>query len=613
MTGKQRNFWSAVLLACALLIGTALWAYDYTRRDLMAERRVAGQAQLALYGELLRGWLGKYRALPSIYAHEPDVVALLDAPEDSRRVEAVNARLERWNATSGASDTYILDAQGKAIAASNWNSGASFLGKSYAFRPYFRQAMQGRLGRTFALGTVSGLRGYYFAYPVQSDGRIRGAVVVKVGVGEIEQELRLDMGAVFVSDRDGVVVLAGPPHWRMKTLHPLSEDARRRVERERLFPIEVLRPLPVQGIERDSGNSVVSAQPDRSEQREADFLHLSAPMKTEDWRVHLLVETRGVAKRSLMAALLASLVILTLLLLGLLLWQRRRRMIGRLTAQEENRRELERLVTERTANLREANENLEQEVRERSQAEVDLRRTQSELIQAGKLAALGQMSAALSHEFNQPLAAIRTYSDNATAFLDRGRGAEATENLARISRLTERMARLSKHLTSFARKPGDTVEPVPLDAVIAETLALLNARIEGAGAYIDNRLPSDIIVMGGQTRLQHVFMNLIGNALDATAQEAQPVIILRADSDGPALSVIVEDNGPGVPPEVQANIFDPFFSTKEPGKGLGLGLSISFNIVRDFDGHLQVENRQEGGARFIVTLILADAGREAAE
>ncbi len=596
-----------------MLLGAAFWTYERTERGLLAERRIAGEAKLALYGELLRGWLGKYRALPSIYAHEPDVVALLRDTADAGQTADVNAKLERWNATSGASVTYILDAQGVAVAASNWNSETSFIGTSYSFRPYFRQAMRGVLGRTFALGTVSGKRGYYFAYPVQDNGRIIGVVAVKMRVDTIEQELRLDTGAVFVTDSDGIVILAGPPHWRMKTLGPLTRETLRKIESDRLFPTAMLRPLPVEGMQASAQDTKVTAQPDRSGGAKMDFLHLSQPMPTERWRVHLLVETQGIGRQSLLTALLAGLAILTICLAGLLLWQRRRRMIGLLAAREETQRELERTVSERTANLRESNLQLERQVRERQQAEDDLRRTQSELIQAGKLAALGQMSAALSHEFNQPLAAIRTYSDNAVAFLDRGREEQASENLARISRLTERMARLSKHLTSFARKPKDTIEPVLLDTVLAETLALLHARIEGAGARIEAHLPPDTVVMGGQTRLQHVFMNLIGNALDATAPVADPVIIVRLEETDDTVRILVEDNGPGIAPDILPSIFDPFFSTKGPGKGLGLGLSISYNIMRDFDGSLQVENRAEGGARFIVTLGRAATLREAAE
>ena len=567
---------------------------------------------MALYGELLRGWLGKYRALPSIYAHEPDVIALLRSKGDAGQIETVNAKMERWNAASGASDTYVLDIEGVVVAASNWNSDKSFIGKAYAFRPYFRQAMRGALGRTFAFGTVSGKRGYYFSYPVQDNGRIIGVVVVKMRVDGIEQELRLDAGAVFVTDRDGVVILAGPPHWRMTTIAPLSEEAMRRIENERLFPTDSLRRLPVLGLGAMAQNAEVTAEPDRSGGGEATFLHLSQPMTTEKWRVHLLVATDGVWRRGLIVALLTGLAILSIFLAGLLMWQRRRRMVGLLAAREETQRRLERIVSDRTANLRESNVQLERQVRERQQAEDDLRRTQSELIQAGKLAALGQMSAALSHEFNQPLAAIRTYSDNAIAFLDRGREQQASENLARISRLTERMARLSKHLTSFARKPKDTIEPVSLDAVLAETLALLHARIEGARARIETRLPPAVIVLGGQTRLQHVFMNLIGNALDATAGIDDPGITVRAEDAQDVIHIFVEDNGPGIAAEVLPRIFDPFFSTKEPGRGLGLGLSISYNIMHDFGGRLDVENRAEGGARFIITLLRADAAQEVA-
>lgn len=609
---RQRSPLIPGLVAVAVLAGAGWWAFDRTERSLVAEKRAAGEARVALYNELLRGWLGKYRALPSIYAHEPDMLALLGDAESAGRLAAVNEKLERWNATSGAAATYLLDRAGVTIAASNWNRNAGAIGAAYPFRPYFRQAMQGRLGRTFAMGTVSGRRGYYFAYPVQEEtGRIVGAVVVKAGVDGIEQELRLDTGAVFVTDRDGVIVLAGPPHWRMKTLGDPTPEALDRIGEEQRFPVATLRPLAVEGLA--TGAERVRANPDRSGTRQAEFLHLSQEMTTENWRVHLLVETDGIRRQGLIVALLTVLTLLTGFLAGLLLWQRRRRMMALLDQRERSRLELEGLVSERTANLREANRHLEREVRERTQAEDDLRRTQGELVQAGKLAALGQMSAALSHEFNQPLAAIRTYSDNAVAFLDRGRAEQAGENLARISRLTERMARLSKHLTSFARKPRDTTEPVALDAVIAETRALLHARIERAGARIDDRLPPGIAIMGGQTRLQHVFMNLIGNALDATGDRPDPLVILRAEEgDGGTVRVIVEDNGPGIDAGMIADIFDPFFSTKEPGKGLGLGLSISFNIVRDFGGHLEVENRGGGGARFVVTLRRAGAMREAA-
>lgn len=612
--GVRRQFWIAGLIALALLLAAALWSFGRTQQNLLSERRATGEARLALYEQVLQGWLGKYRALPSIYAHEPDVVALLKNPSDRERIAAVNVKFERWNASSGASDTYLLDHTGTAIAGSNWNTSGSFIGKSYPFRPYFTQAMQGRLGRTFALGTVSGRRGYYFSYPVQNaSGKIIGVVVVKTGVDAIEQELRLDTGAVFVTDRDGVVVLAGPPDWRMTTIRELSEETKRRIENEKRFPSAMLQPLPVTGLKTDTEADWVNAQPDRSEARKLDFMHFSLPMSTEAWRMHLLVGTEGIRRQSLLAAILTGLALLAVFLVGFVLWQRRRRIMSLLAAREKNQRELERLVSERTADMREANARLELEVLERTAAETDLRQTQSELIQAGKLAALGQMSAALSHEFNQPLAAIRTYSDNAVAFLDRGQSAQASENLARISRLTERMARLSRHLTSFARKPKDTVEPVSLDAVMAETLALLQARIDGSGAQILNHIPPGLVVMGGQTRLQHVFMNLIGNALDATADREGAQITLRVEDAGQSLRVIVEDNGPGIPSEVLGSIFDPFFSTKEPGKGLGLGLSISFNIVRDFDGHLTVENRSSGGARFVVTLLVAASVREAAE
>jgi two-component system C4-dicarboxylate transport sensor histidine kinase DctB len=273
---------------------------------------------------------------------------------------------------------------------------------------------------------------------------------------------------------------------------------------------------------------------------------------------------------------------------------------------------LEQRVAERTRDLSESNLRLEAEVGERRAAEATLRQTQGELIQAGKLAALGQMSAALSHEFNQPLTAIRTYSENAIAFVEAGAGAKATENLGRVLRLTERMAQLSKHLTRFARRSQDTVLPVPLADALTEALELLEGRISRAGARVTVRGDPHVAALGGQVRLQHVLMNLIGNAIDATPAGRTPEIVVGVRHDGDTVEIVVEDNGSGIAEDVLPRIFDPFFTTKEVGAGLGLGLSISFNIVSEFGGSMRAENRPDGGARFVVTLRAAETARRPA-
>lgn len=581
----------AALAGLALLLGALSLVHRTAETRYLAELEETGRAAAELYREIIRGWLGRYRALAPIYAHNPEVVRLLRWPDDGLQVDLVNQRLEEWNSASGASDTYVLDADGNTLAASNWNDALSFVGKNFSYRPYFTDAMQGRLGRYFALGTTSGKRGYYFAFPVRDGARTVGTVVVKVPVDAIEQELRASPAGVFISDSAGVIVLSGHPEWRMRTVDPLTRSEISEIREHRQFDPDALTPVPIEGLQGADPTQLVTALPDRSEARVAEFLHLTEPMTVEGWTLHLLLPTAEVRRQILTVVLLAGSVILLIAAGGVIVLQRRRQMVERLEERERAREALEQAVTDRTA---------------------DLRRTQAELVQAGKLAALGQMSAALSHEFNQPLAAVRSYAENAIAFLERGRREQAGENLARISRLTQRMAQLSKHLTSFSRKPKDTLGPVSLDAALDETLALLAGRIERARVEIVRRGQSGLGVTGGQTRLQHVLMNIIGNAIDACAEDETPRITIETAGGDGTVTVRISDTGPGLPPEVAGQVFDPFFTTKPQGKGLGLGLSISYNIVRDFGGTLTAGTGEQG-AVFTVTLQAAAAVAEPAE
>lgn len=603
---------AGLLCLSALTLVLAHRAFEARALDELFDRE---KPIVALHTENVSGWLGRYRPLAPTYAHYSEVIGFLRYPDDPIRLDAINLQLERWTAASGASDTYLLDSNGLTIAASNWNNPQPFVGNDYGFRPYFQDAMQGRLGRYFALGTTTGIRGYFFAYPVQDDGPPIGVVVVKIQVGLIEQDLRASPHQIFVSDADGVILLSGHPRWRLKTIGALDSETKRRIGKMRQFAGAPLEPVEVDGLAQGGLNNrhLVYAVPDRSNAEKTEFLHLTQTMPVEGWTLHLLVDTREAREQALVYTLVLGLGLLASILIGYVFWQRRQFYLSRLAKREQIQRVLERRVEKRTVDLRTTNARLAEEVAERTQAEATLRQTQTELVQAGKLAALGQMSTALSHEFNQPLAAIRTYADNAAAFIERGQVEKADANLGRISRLTERMAQLSKHLTAFARKPKDTKEPTSLAATLSEAIELLRARIETAGATVNVECDDALTVIGGQTRLQHVFMNLIGNALDATAEKpAARISIKAAENDGLAV-VTVEDNGTGFAPDDIDKLFDPFFSRKEPGKGLGLGLSISFNIIRDFGGTISARNMRDGGAQFTVTLSLADAQMEAAE
>ncbi len=589
-----------------------LWAaYASAERHFLAETADRGRTVLALQSENLRGWLDRFRALPRIYAQSNALKRLLLNPDDSALLDSVNHRLELWNAASGAADTYLLNRAGTTLAASNWAQPVTFVGQNYSFRPYYTHAMEGRLGRLFALGTASGKRGYYFSYPVAEAGRVVGVIVVKAGVEGIEAELAASPYGIFVTGPEGVVLMAANPDWRLKALAPLSESVQAGIRDIRQFDLDGLRPLPFDATGEIPQDGRLLAIKEGA--AAGDYLQLAAEMPSEGWTLHLLMPTRSARSQALTSVLLVGLGLIAVGLLVALLWQRRRRLIERLRAREEAQGTLERTVSARTADLQEANRQLEEEVRERKSAEEDLRRAQSDLIQAGKLAALGQMSAGLSHEFNQPLAAIRTYTDNAAAFLERDQEARAKENLGHIAKLTDRMAELSRHLRSFARRPDQEVKPISLSAVIEEALALLAGQLKKAGVAPRLEMPdSPLWVRGGHVRLQQVVVNLVTNALDAMSGMDRPELTIAVREEEPGILLVVEDNGEGLSDEILEQVFDPFFTTKEVGKGLGLGLSISFNIVKDFGGSLRADHRPGGGARFIVTLIRAEAPAKSA-
>ncbi|WMS40771.1 ATP-binding protein [Acuticoccus sp. MNP-M23] len=589
--------------AASLFVGRFVSQYydEFARENRLVLNRRA---------DAVEGWLARYRPLAALFARDPRIVDLL-VDGSGRGTAAANTLLEPWTHMTGASVVYVLDGTGTTIAASNWDEPVSFVGRNFAYRPYFTAAMDGRLGRYFALGTTSGERGYFFAAPVRNDGRIVGAVVVKVAVDELERLLRLATEQVFVTDAAGIIILAGNPLLRMTARAPLPADEMDRIARTRQFDPARIRNAPIEPASPlwADGHNLVLAPADRGGNPTRRYLELSEPLATEGWTITLLVDTAPVRARLAATTFTAFTGVTLILAIVALVWQRRRLLIERLRAGERDHLHLEERVAARTAELARANSQLEAEIIERREVEADQRKMQAELIQAGKLAALGQMSAALSHEFNQPLTAIRTYSENAIAFYEAGAGDKAAENLNRVQRLTERMAQLSRQLTRFARRSKDTVAPVDLDDALKEALDLLDGRIKGAGAVVTVRGDRNVRVMGGTVRLQHVIMNLVGNAIDAVPPDRAAEIGIDVRRRGAAAILTVEDNGMGISPDNLERIFDPFFTTKEVGKGLGLGLSISYNIIKDFGGHMRAENRSGGGALFELTLVAAEEDR----
>jgi two-component system C4-dicarboxylate transport sensor histidine kinase DctB len=601
-----------VLVAIGLVAVALFMAVQHAALNFQLDQTLGrGRTTLRLASSALDGRLNRYRALPALIAGEGVVRELFAQPGDAARQQAADVYLRRINALLGSSDIYLMGLDGTTIAASNYADPVSFVGQNFSFRPYFQEALGGEDGHFFALGTTSDKRGYYFSAPVFLNGKVAGVVVFKIALDQVEASWRGNAEyEIVVVEPQSIIFLTSRPEWLYGSFRPLDAAALATTRRSRRYADTPLKQLPVRRLVTVGDHQLLDIDVGGKLRHYAALTH---PMVTAGWNVEVLVDTLPAQTQAFMDALAAELVLGFFVLAGAIVLRERSRLAERIRVHREARAELEERVKLRTKDLALANVRLEEEVRERRDAEEQLRRTQSDLVQAGKLAALGQMSAALSHEFNQPLAALAVYADTAATYLDLDRTTEARENVSRMAHLVERLSTISRHLRSFARKPDEKLRPVPVEEVIGEVTDLLATRIAAAEASIEVDIdPEAGQVIAGNVRLQQVLLNLVSNALDVVGEcdDRRITIAARPLGDQRA-EITVADRGPGVPPAIRERIFDPFFTTKGPSKGMGLGLSISYNIIKDFGGVLAVREAAGGGAEFVIELDRARVGEPA--
>lgn len=600
-SGKNTNrFAWATGLVFALVVIT--WVITRVAIGFSLDQTAGrGETTLNLTVVGLKGAIGRYRSVPKLVASNTDIQNLLTGKNSLTLVTQVNRTLNQINEEVSASVTYVMDKSGLTLASSNFQDTPSFVGKNYSFRPYFQDAIAGRQGRFFAIGTDTNKRGYFFSSPVRVDGNVVGAVVVKVAIDNIEAAWKGQEHEIIVTDENGIIFMSSKKSWLFHSLAPLSRQAKLRLQKTRKYSKSKLGQLNVGSKKKnDKGREILSVA---NNSQSVEYLVKSRKIETQGWSVHIFSDTRPARVQAWIITAAVIFVFVSALLLFAIILQRRQRLLDRVKTQQAARQELARQVKLRTADLNQANTLLSEEVAERRATEIELRKTQSDLVQAGKLAALGQMSAALSHEFNQPLAAVKSYADNAVTFFDRERFKDARENITRISSLADRMALISKHLRNFARKPNDKLNPVLVSSVLDNAIELLGRRIKETHTKLVVELPSeDLWVIGGRVRLEQVLVNLINNGLDSMEGMTHSKLEINARINGDEVVIQVRDYGSGLPENDERKVFDPFFTTKEIGKGLGLGLSISYNIVRDFGGRLVAHNHSEGGAVFEIKL-----------
>ena len=517
----------------------------------MTRQRTQLAADLSLRRAFLRSEIERHRLLPKTLAGDGRLWQVVDpsVSPTSRLTTALelSARFEDLARSDGAATLYLVDGRGTTVSSSNYRLKESFVGQNYAFRSYFTDSVANGFGELFARGTVSGIPGLYLAHLLQSRA---GVVVVKVEFDELERSWRDTGDRTYVTDLSGQVLLTSEPSTRFAQLTPLDKA------------------------------------------KNPWLIEASAEVDAPAWHLVIRRDTRRavLASRSfgwLTGGTLGGLIFLSL---GIALVARQRR--------ERNRIELERLVASRTVELRDSNERLLQEVEERSRADARAQKLRDDLAQANRLAVLGQITAGVAHEINQPVAAIRTNVDNAKVLLQRGRTAESLGNLERVVDLTTRIGLITDELREFSRRAPLERKPVRLAAVVDGAILLLDSKIRAAKISLRlNLSQADPQVLANRIKLEQVVVNLVQNAVEALSDTPNPTIEIETDLDDSNAWFAITDNGPGVADASLQQIFTPFNSTKP--LGLGLGLVISRDIMAELGGTLDHEVVISGGAKFI--------------
>lgn len=572
----------SALLAILALIGGAVLLMLVTR--LAAQRvevqiRQEADQSAGLLGALLASEIEHYQALPITLATDSDVTGVLDGA-DRDAADRLSRRLALISTRIGSAAIYLVAADGRTLAASNAGKPDSFVGNDYRFRQYFRDAMQSGRGTQFALGSTTRRPGLYLAQRVDRAGRRMGVLVVKVEFESLEADWQQSGTAAFVTDARGSIIITTHPQWRFhQETTVLVSD----------------------------GNQRVRMAGDRARHL---FMRGQSATIVPGWTVNTVLPVDARIDDAVIAA--AAMTALAMLAGGGLvfwIWYNRRQARAKQLADEAARHILEDRVEQRTIELRSANAQLLDEMSERRRAEEEARILHEELEQANRLATLGQIAAGVTHEINQPVAAIRATADNAGALIERGETGAARSALTKIGKLTERIGAITGELRAFSAKRSGRLRPVSVDSALDGALLLVGTGLRQAGIALE-RSPrdSDRKIMADKIRIEQILVNLLRNAVEAVEGQSDPRIAIAVNSSDTHIDIRISDNGPGIDPAVAAHLFTPFRTTKE--QGLGLGLVISRDIAASLGGELNLLSGDDaappGGATF--QLLMPRAG-----
>jgi two-component system, NtrC family, C4-dicarboxylate transport sensor histidine kinase DctB len=573
LTG-QRTLWAAFALAlCA-----ALLTYHFTHRASETALRAQLDQSLILTARAVETEIARYGSLPGIAAQDARILAALAAPQNAANQAIANRYLAKVGQMSGAAQLFLMGADGTTIAASNYDTEQSLVGKNYSFRPYFQAAMQGQHGRFYAIGVTTGLPGYFLSSPV-TYGAASGALVVKVDLTPLQATWSRAGLSMAITDQDGVAFLSGAPEWLYRPTLPLGPETLARIRASRTYD----------GVDLAPSQAILTA-PDHAISAKGPMLIRTRPLTDDGWTLLTGAPLAPVTTTATLSAFGAAL--LALLATGLAKIANQRRQLVALRLRQNAL--LEARVTERTRDLA-------HEVQARRQTEAELRAAQDGLIHSEKMAALGRMSAAIVHEISQPLAAMEATLGAAEIALPAGQEKTQTR-IATARGLIRRMQRTTKHLKSFSRKEQGELALIDISHAIENAIELTAPRAKAIGVSPQFIAPlASVHVRAGAIRMEQVLVNLLLNALDAV--EGKPDARITVTTEQAALTTIrVTDTGTGIASADLPRITEPFFSTKITGEGLGLGLSISQAIVQEFGGEIRISSAIGTGTTVTVTL-----------
>ena len=625
---KGTALWNRTVLFITILILTpiVLWlTATWSRHYALSSIQERSEQTLRLVVGNLQGELTKFQNIPQLLANNEHLKEYLNSPKSFADTIKINIILEIINSNIGALDTYLLNENGLAVAASNWSRPKSFIGRSYHYRPYYLQAIKGTTGQYFAHGTISNEKGYYFSHPIIQNEKIVGVIVVKIKLTHFEERWQSKNHEITVSDRNGIIFLTSQPTWQYRSWKKLTSQEIHDIINSRQYSGRFGRrrfdQLKIRKQQNLSSLGDLIQIHNSTHKRKYPTEHITEPagifeyllqqsiLDDVGWDVSILARTDQANRSQTIAILIVSFILLSITFMSAYIVERRRRIAEGIALQEQSRLTLEKRVKERTLDLNKINKKLLNEIHERRQTEAELRLTQKELIQAGRLAAIGKLSAGISHELNQPLAAIRSYADNAREYLGRDNHQAASSNLRDISELTDRIARIIRNLKTYATQDTKDLRKTCIKKAFQEAVSLLDRRLTSQGVQIIQESNSqDLQAIAGDIRLQQVFVNLITNSLDAMTNDGNNFIKFSMKEEQGHVVVSLKDTGSGISENDLSHIFDPFYTTKEVGEGLGLGLSITFGIIRQFGGTIEAHNDPEGGAIFQITLLKEKEG-----